>query len=272
MRALALASVLAVCAALGLTTPATADQRIILTGSSTLAPMMLEVAKRYETVHPDVRVDVQTGGSSRGITDARSGTADIGMVSRTLYDSEADLTAHTVARDGICLIVHADNPVEAITDAEVAAIYRGATSDWSALGGPGGEITVVNKAAGRATLAVFLDYLGLEASDIEADLIVGHNEQGIKVVAGNRNAIGYVSIGAARENADLGVPIRLLALGGAPATAAAVADGRYQATRELNLVTPSSQPPARIQRFIDYTRSQAVHDIIRDLHYVPIQR
>ena len=65
-----------------------------------------------ELVHPGVRIDVQTGGSSRGIADARAGVADLGMISRVLREEEQDLQAFAVARDGVCLIVHADNPVD----------------------------------------------------------------------------------------------------------------------------------------------------------------
>jgi len=39
--------------------------KLTLTGSSTVAPLVGEIAKRFETQHPDVRIDVQTGGSSR---------------------------------------------------------------------------------------------------------------------------------------------------------------------------------------------------------------
>ncbi|MCA9116099.1 MAG: substrate-binding domain-containing protein, partial [Planctomycetaceae bacterium] len=53
---------------------------------------------------PGVRVDVQTGGSSRGIADARSGLADLGMASRSLKDDEAELLAFPIATDGVCLI------------------------------------------------------------------------------------------------------------------------------------------------------------------------
>ena len=61
-----------------------ADQlqgKLVLTGSSTVAPLAAEIAKRYETEHSGVRIDVQSGGSSRGIADARQGVANVGMVS-----------------------------------------------------------------------------------------------------------------------------------------------------------------------------------------------
>ena len=56
-----------------------ADTKLVLTGSSTIAPLALEIGRRFESLNPGVRIDVQSGGSSRGISDARSGLADIGM-------------------------------------------------------------------------------------------------------------------------------------------------------------------------------------------------
>ena len=50
-----------------------------------------------------------------------------------------------------------------------------------------------NKAAGRATLEVFIKYFGLDEKAIEADVVVGDNEQAVKTVAGNPHSLGYVS-------------------------------------------------------------------------------
>ena len=88
--------------------------KLVLTGSSTVAPLAGELGKRFESLHPGVRVDVQMGGSSRGIADARQGLADIGMCSRALKETESDLLAFTIARDGICIIVHKKNPVTSL--------------------------------------------------------------------------------------------------------------------------------------------------------------
>ena len=94
--------------------------RITLTGSSTVAPLISEVAKRFEKLHPAVRVDVQTGGSSRGIIDAMRGTATIGMSSRTLKPVEVEkVREHIIARDGIAILVHASNAIANLTDAQV---------------------------------------------------------------------------------------------------------------------------------------------------------
>src|SRR3990170_5604692 len=75
--------------------------RLLLTGSSTMAPLMKKLAARFETLHPGTRVEVQGGGSGRGISDAREGKADIGMCSRALTDHEKDLYGFPIARDGV---------------------------------------------------------------------------------------------------------------------------------------------------------------------------
>ena len=87
-----------------------------------MAPLALEIGKRFESLHPGIRVDVQTGGSSRGIADAQRGLADIGMASRALKESESDLHSFTVARDGICLILHGTNSIQSLSDDQVVAI------------------------------------------------------------------------------------------------------------------------------------------------------
>ncbi|MCA9115750.1 MAG: phosphate ABC transporter substrate-binding protein [Planctomycetaceae bacterium] len=243
--------------------------RIVVTGSSTIAPLMAEIAKRFESRHPGVRVDVQTGGSSRGIADARSGLADLGMASRSLKDDEAELLAFPIATDGVCLIVHADNPIEELTREQVIGIYTGTISNWQAAGGSDAPITVVNKAEGRSTLELFLAHFGLEARQIAADVVIGDNEQGIKTVAGNPHAIGYVSIGTAEHDAAAGVPIRLLSLAGVKARVSTVKSGEFPLSRTLNLVS-SSPPRGLVKDLVDFARSAEVHDLIEQLSFVPL--
>lgn len=185
-----------VCIAIGfmcITQANAGPQRLILTGSSTVAPLVGEMARRFETMHPGVRIDVQTGGSSRGINDVRKGVAAIGMVSRALRTNENDLRAFTIALDGISMIVHADNPVTALSKQQITDIYTGRTTHWNSVGGTDTRIIIVNKAEGRSTLTLFLDYLQLKNSDIKPHIIIGDNAQGIKTVMRNPNAIGYFS-------------------------------------------------------------------------------
>lgn len=245
--------------------------KLVLTGSSTIAPLVSEIGKRFEARHPDVRIDVQTGGSSRGIADARDGAADIGMASRALKEEESDLLAFTIAQDGITIIVHESNPVSELSDAQVADIYTGKIENWKEVGGNDAPITVVNKAEGRSTLELFLSYLKIENTDVKADVVIGDNEQGVKTVAGNPNTIGYVSIGTAEYDATHDVPIKLLPVGGVAATIENVRNGSFPISRPLNLVT-KTQPQGLAKAFIDFAQSPEVYSIVEEQYFVPISK
>lgn len=243
--------------------------KLTLTGSSTVAALAAEIGKRFEALHPGLRVDVQSGGSARGITDAREGLVDIGMVSRALKPEENDLQAVTIARDGVGMIVHKTNPVRALSSAQIVAIYTGTIRNWKEVGGADAPITVVNKAEGRSTLELFTQYFKLKNSDIKAHVVIGDNEQGVKSVAGNPNAIGYVSIGTAEYDASQGAMIKLLPLAGIAASTENVRNGSFPLSRPLNLVT-STKPENMVKDFIDFARSAEVSAIVREQFFVPI--
>lgn len=243
--------------------------RLVVTGSSTIAPLVAEIARQYEHEQPGRRIDVQSGGSSRGISDVRSGLADIGMVSRALDGDERRLQVYPIARDGVGIILNARNPVSALSVAQVAALYRGGIQSWAEVGGPDAPVVVVHKAEGRATLEVFLAHFGLDSREVDADVIVGENEQAIKTVAGSPHAIGYVSIGSAAVDIDHGVPIKLLDVGDVAATLENVRLGTYPVTRPLNLVT--REPAQGLPRaFIDYVRSQAATGVFEVQSFVQV--
>jgi phosphate transport system substrate-binding protein len=246
-----------------------ASGRLVLTGSSTVAPLAAEIGKRFEETHKGIRVDVQTGGSSRGVHDARTGLADIGMASRSLYENENDLNAYTIALDGVTIILNKHNPVQSLTSQQIADIYTGKIRDWSAVGPGKGTIVVEHKAEGRSTLELFLEHFKLKASDVRADVIVGDNQEAIKVIAGNQSAIGYVSIGAAQFEAEIGTPIKSLALEGVEPTLEAVTSRKFPIIRELNLVV-KGQPQGTVKEFIAFAQSEAVDDLVKDLSYVPL--
>ena len=262
---LAVAGVVAAVISLG----AASKQKLTLTGSSTIAPLAAEIGKRFEQKHPGVRVDVQSGGSSRGIADARQGLADIGMASRALKEEEKDLFGFAIARDGVCVILHKDNPVNSLTDEQVVAIYTGKVTNWKDVGGKDAPITVVNKAEGRSTLELFTHYFKLKNADIKASVVIGDNEQGIKTIAGNPNAIGYVSIGTAEFDAKTGVLIKLLPVGGIAASLVNVKNGTFPISRPLTLVT-KTPPQGLVKEFIEFAKSQDAEDIVKEQNFVPI--
>ncbi|MGJ8668886.1 MAG: phosphate ABC transporter substrate-binding protein [Oceanococcus sp.] len=242
-------------------------QRLTLTGSSTVAPLAAEIARAYEQ-QSRTQIDVQTGGSSRGIADVSKGLADIGMASRALKASEQALTAHTIAWDGISLIVHKDNPISSLNDEQIRALFRGEIQSWSVFGGAALKPVIVNKAAGRSTLELFLEHFSLDSQEVHADIVIGDNQQGLKTVAGNPAAIGYVSIGAAIYEIDHGAAIKLLPLSGIAANLSNVASGRFPLARPLNLLT-NGKAGSKQQDFLAFAQSPAVTPLIQALFFVP---
>ena len=245
-----------------------AKDTIVITGSSTIAPVISDLAKFYEAKNKDVRIDVQTGGSSRGIADARKDLSNIGMVSRALKPDEKDLNNFTFALDGIAIIVHKTNPISQLSKEQIVDIYKGEINNWKVLKGADQKIVVVNKAEGRSTLELFIAFFGLKNSEIKADIVIGDNEQGIKTVSTNKNSIAYVSIGTAEYNASVGVPLKLLDFQGMSAKVENIKNGTYPLTRELNLVT-KLRPTGHIDGFIKFVMSPEARSIIKDQFFVP---
>ncbi len=244
--------------------------RLTLAGSSTVQPLAEVLAQEFAALHPEVRIDVQGGGSAVGTTAPQSGLADIGMVSRALHAEETQrLRPTTFALDGIALIVPASNPVSGLSSQQVSAIYSGVITHWKVLGGADARIIVVNKEEGHATLEVFEQYFDLQGKFVRDAVIIGPNGQAIATVAGNPHAIAYVSIGAAEAAAALGTPIKLLALDGIAATSANVQQGTYRLIRPLNFVTVGA-PQGLAKAFLEFVLTPAGQQIVQTWDFAPL--
>lgn len=110
-----------------------ASGKVVVSGSSSVTPVMEKLAEAYQKVNTNVTVDVQQSDSSTGIKDAINGTSDIGMASRDISDDELSqgIKSVTIAQDAIAVIVNKDNAVEDITMDEIKAIYTGSKTTWS---------------------------------------------------------------------------------------------------------------------------------------------
>ncbi len=106
--------------------------KIVVSGSSSVTPVMEKLKEAYLEKNPDVEIEIQQSDSSTGMSDAIDGTCDIGMASRDLKDSETEkgLTATVIAMDGITVIVNNDSPVEGLTSEQVKNIFTGDAVIW----------------------------------------------------------------------------------------------------------------------------------------------
>ena len=94
---------------------------------------MEKLAEAYKAVNPDVAIEVQQSDSTTGVNMAIEGTCDIGMASRDLKDSEASsgVSATSIAKDGIAVVVAPASIVDSLTSDQVKAIFSGEALTWA---------------------------------------------------------------------------------------------------------------------------------------------
>ena len=111
------------------------EGKVVVAGSSSISPVMEKLKEAYEAVNKNVTVEVQQSDSTTGVTSAAEGICDIGMASRELKDEETEmnLTATVIAKDGISVVVNIENEVEDLTSDQVKAIFTGETTEWEDL-------------------------------------------------------------------------------------------------------------------------------------------
>lgn len=250
--------------------PAPLSGRLLITGSTTMLPLVQAIAERFRALHPAVIIEVQGGGSSRGIADPREGKADIGMAARVLHEKESDLVGHAIARDGVALIVHRSNPVQALSDEQVAAIFTGKLRDWREVGGTPGAIRVVSRPEGRGSTDLFTRYYKIDAAQIRAAAYIGDNAAMIADVATHPQTIAFMSASESYRSAQKGEPIRQLTIGGAAASSLSIKTGQYPLTRPLMLVT-KGPPQGLANAFIKFALSPQINDLVLAHGFVPYQ-
>ena len=242
--------------------------KLTITGSSTMAPVVSDLAQRFSAQHPEVKIEVQMGGSGRGISDVREGKARIGMVSRALKPDEQDLFAFAIARDGVALVVHRDNPVRAVTRAQLADIFSSTITNWKALGGADAPVVLISRTPGRGSLESITTYTGIQEEKIKSAMLAGENTEALNALLANRNALTFFSLGMAERAVAQGSAIRLLALNGIPANASTLQDGSYPLTHPLHLVT-RDLPRGGIKEFISFVLSSQALSTIEQHDFVP---
>jgi phosphate transport system substrate-binding protein len=108
--------------------------KLVVAGSTSVTPVMEKLAESYQAMYSGVSIEIQSTGSSAGMQSAMEGTAELGMASRELKESElAELTAQVIAIDGIAVITNKANPIDDLTIDDIKAIYVGESTEWSSV-------------------------------------------------------------------------------------------------------------------------------------------
>lgn len=254
-------------------------------GSTTVLPLAEKWREGYNREHPEVKIAVSGGGSGTGIRALISGTAEIANSSRDITAEEVaqakaagvEAVEHVVAYDGIAVIVHPSNPIEAISLEELSVVFSGQVGDWSALGvGDLGPIQVVSRDSASGTYEAFKELVvtmgGREKGrEYAASALKQTSNQGIfSLVAQTKSAIGYVGLGYLSESVKT-VPV--VPAGGGPAvapTAASVTAGTYPISRALYCYT-SGEPTGELKRYMDWIKGPEGQRIVEELGFVPVK-
>ena len=228
---------------------------IIIAGSTSVQPFAEVLAEEYALAHPESAIDIQGGGSAAGIMAARSGTADIGMSSRSLNDDERRLWSCEIAKDGLAIIVHPNNPVQDLTIKQVSDIYSGKITEWGELGGRKARIHIIAREEGSGTRSAF-ESLVMVKDQISPKAIVQDSNGAVKqLVSGDVNSIGFISLGLVDHT------VKALSLNHIAPNRENVINGSYSLFRPF-LFVAENDPAGGAGEFVDFTLSEEGQQIL----------
>ena len=243
------------------------QQTIQIAGSTSVQPVAEKLAQAYMQEHPDVKINVQGGGTSVGITSAQQGTAQIGTASSKPKDSDAQGLVQTqIAKDGIVVIVNNANKISALTINQTKDLFSGNVTDWSKMGGSAGSVSVITREDGSGTRDGFQNLVmgGKNGTSILKTAIVQSSTEAIlQAVKGNPNSVGYISL------ASLNGDVKAVTINGVAPSEKTVSDDTYKIVRPFIFLT-KGQPTGIVKDFVDFTLSSEGQSIIKQAGAVPI--
>jgi len=228
---------------------------ITVAGSTSVEPFAELLAEEYMIRYPQSHIYVQGGGSTAGIEAVRTHAAQIGMSSRSLTSEEKGLYAVTIAKDAIAIILHPKNPVQDLSLVRVREVFSGKIKNWEELGGFDHPIVLVTREEGSGTREAFQKLvIGEEEITLEA-LVQDSNGAIRQVVAGDPNAIGYISLGLVNEK------VKTIKISGAEPTVKNIESGHYHLVRPFLFIF-NSEPVGEAKSFLDFVMSPEAQNLL----------
>ncbi len=263
------------------------DGTLTLMGSSTLGPVISQIAKMltdekktWNNVDPSlpalpIRIVVSGSGSGEGIKAVTGNLANFGIISRPLSEKEKasidGLKAYLIGTDALTISVNPANEIAKLRDnlstEELAKIFSGEYATWNDLDPklPKDPIVAVIRDIGGGAHKVFQDAV-LKDKPVRKDAIQAPSMGALvtKIIE-NKNAIGYASSGISAQNEGKLIP---LAVDGVKPTNENINKGLYKISRPL-LVLKKGEPTAPEKAFVDALLSPAGMKIVADMGFVP---
>jgi phosphate transport system substrate-binding protein len=227
-----------------------------IAGSTSMQPLLEELAGAYTARYDYVSIDIQGRGTRLGLEALRDGATDIALASRELASEEGEgLEGVVIAHDAIAVLVNEGNPVQSLTIEQVRDLFSGDIVAWSEVGGEEEDVQVLSREDGSGTRQAFEESVMQGRRVTLTAIVVPGNSAVGDFVAENVATIGYAS--------SVGVPLgaRALSIDGAAPDLQALTQGEYPLTRPFVLVT-AQNPGEDVQAFVDFVLSPAGQVIV----------
>ena len=249
-------------------------ERLVIKGSDTLgAKLVPQLAEQFKAQNPGTTFDIAAEGSTTGIAAIIDGTAQIGMSSRRAKPAEVgagsskgvNMKPIIVAYDGLGVIVNASNPLKNLTKAQVEQIFTGDVTDWSAVGGSGGKISIYTRNTSSGTYSDWKE-LAMKKRDYASgsQKMAGH-EQIAAEVGKNKNGIGYVGLAYMKASG-----IKVIPIDGVMPSEAGVRSKAWPYARPTFYYT-NGEPSGVAKQFVDFTLSPAGQKIVSNVGFVSVK-
>jgi len=89
------------------------SDNITISGAFALYPLAIKWSEEFQQLHPEVHIEVSTGGAGKGMSDVLKDKVDLAMVSREIHDTELKKGAvpFACAKDAVVITINAENPL-----------------------------------------------------------------------------------------------------------------------------------------------------------------